>query len=134
MNKAYGENLTSVCRGKSRNKFVEKESSGIKKLAKSKFDIKYSCIHLKICRIYAIQYLRTYREVEIQQSILEIVMPMYEQAKVEEQKSMPTIMLMDKAIAPQLKYSPKRSVIIFGTFISCFIHICAICFLGRKSR
>ena len=55
----------------------------------------------------AMQYLRTYREVEIQQSILEIVMPMYEQAKVEEQKSIPTIMVMDKAVSPELKYSPK---------------------------
>lgn len=62
----------------------------------------------------AIQYLRTFREVEIQQSILEIIMPMYEQAKVEEQKSVPTIMLMDKAVAPQLKYSPKRAVMILG--------------------
>ncbi|OGU78802.1 MAG: hypothetical protein A2W11_09465 [Ignavibacteria bacterium RBG_16_35_7] len=62
----------------------------------------------------AMQYLRTYREVEIQQSILEIIMPMYEQAKVEEQKSIPTIMLMDKAVAPELKYSPRRSIIILG--------------------
>lgn len=62
----------------------------------------------------AIQYMRSYREVQIQQSILEIVMPMYEQAKVEEQKSMPTIMLMDKAVAPELKYSPRRSIIILG--------------------
>jgi uncharacterized protein involved in exopolysaccharide biosynthesis len=62
----------------------------------------------------AIQYLRTFREVEIQQSILEIIMPMYEQSKVEEQKSIPTIMLMDKAVAPELKYSPRRSIIILG--------------------
>ncbi len=62
----------------------------------------------------AMQYLRTYREVEIQQSILEIVLPMYEQAKVEEQKSIPTIMLIDKATVPEIKYSPKRSVIVIG--------------------
>ncbi len=41
-------------------------------------------------------------------------MPMYEQAKVEEQKSIPTIMVIDKAVPPELKYSPKRSVIILG--------------------
>lgn len=65
----------------------------------------------------AINYLRNYREVEIQQSILEIVMPMYEQAKVEEQKSIPTIMLIDKAVPPQLKYSPKRATIILGLLL-----------------
>lgn len=65
----------------------------------------------------AIEYLRTFREVEIQQSILEIVMPMYEQAKVEEQKSMPTVMIIDNAVPPQLKYSPKRSFIVLGMLL-----------------
>lgn len=70
----------------------------------------------------AIQYLRAYREVEIQQSILEIVMPMYEQAKVEEQKSIPTMLFVDKAIPPQLKYRPQRSFIIIGFFaLSLFL-------------
>jgi len=81
----------------------------------------------------AIQYLRTFREVEIQQSILEIVLPMYEQAKVEEQKSMPTIMLMDKAVPPELKYSPKRAIIIVGIFLlSVFIFIPMI-FIGERA-
>lgn len=82
----------------------------------------------------AIQYLRTYREVEIQQSILEIVMPMYEQAKVEEQKSMPTIMLMDKATIPQIKHSPKRSVIILGVLFLVFFILVPFIFWGEKSR
>jgi capsule polysaccharide export protein KpsE/RkpR len=81
----------------------------------------------------AIQYLRTYREVEIQQSILEIVMPMYEQAKVEEQKSMPTIMLMDKAIAPELKHSPKRSVIILGVLFLLLLFLIPFIFWGEKA-
>ena len=81
----------------------------------------------------AIQYLRTYREVEIQQSILEIVMPMYEQAKVEEQKSMPTIMLMDKAIAPELKHSPKRSVIILGVVLLFFLFLLPVTFWAENA-
>ena len=81
----------------------------------------------------AVQYLRTFREVEIQQSILEIVMPMYEQAKVEEQKSIPTIMLIDKAIPPQLKYSPKRATIVIGIlFLFTFLFIPFI-FIGEKA-
>jgi len=81
----------------------------------------------------AIQYLRTFREVEIQQSILEIVMPMYEQAKVEEQKSMPTIMLMDEAVAPELKYSPKRSVIILGVLFLVLFFLMPFIFWGEKA-
>lgn len=81
----------------------------------------------------AIQYLRAYREVEIQQSILEIVMPMYEQAKVEEQKSVPTIMLIDKAATPELKYSPKRSVYILGIFFLSIFLLVPLVYVGEKS-
>jgi uncharacterized protein involved in exopolysaccharide biosynthesis len=80
----------------------------------------------------SIKYLRYYREVEIQQSILEVILPLYEQAKVEEQKSIPTIMILDKAVPPQLKYSPKRATIIIGiTFLFAFILIPFV-FVGEK--
>jgi capsule polysaccharide export protein KpsE/RkpR len=70
----------------------------------------------------AIQYLRAFREVEIQQTIMEFVLPMYEQAKVEEQKSIPTLLIIDKAVPPDLKYSPKRAAIVLGLlFLSSFI-------------
>lgn len=69
----------------------------------------------------AIKYLRTYRDVQIQQSILEFVLPMYEQSKVEEQKSTPTILVIDEAVPPQLKYRPKRSLIILGPSLLMFL-------------
>jgi tyrosine-protein kinase Etk/Wzc len=72
----------------------------------------------------AIQYLRVFREVEIQQTIMEFVLPMYEQAKVEEQKSIPTLLIIDKAVPPDLKYSPKRAAIVLGLlFLFSFILI-----------
>jgi len=81
----------------------------------------------------AIEYLRNYREVEIQQSILEIVMPMYEQAKVEEQKSMPTVMVIDKAFPPQLKDSPKRSAIIIGILFLFSFFFIPFVFVAEKA-
>jgi tyrosine-protein kinase Etk/Wzc len=81
----------------------------------------------------AIQYLRTFREVEIQQSILEIVLPMYEQAKVEEQKSIPSVMVIDKAVPPQLKYSPKRAVIIIGSFLLVLFILIPFVFMSEKA-
>jgi tyrosine-protein kinase Etk/Wzc len=72
----------------------------------------------------AVQYLRVFREVEIQQTILEFVLPMYEQAKVEEQKSIPTLLVIDRAVPPDLKYSPKRAAIVVGLlFLFSFILI-----------
>ena len=81
----------------------------------------------------AIQYLRSYREVEIQQSILEIVMPMYEQAKVEEQKSMPTIFWLDKAVTPQLKDSPKRALIVLIVAFLGFFMLITVIFVGERN-
>jgi uncharacterized protein involved in exopolysaccharide biosynthesis len=81
----------------------------------------------------SIKYLRNYREIEIQQSILEIVMPMYEQAKVEEQKSIPTVLMIDKAVPPQLKYSPKKAVIIVGLTILLLFIMVPFIFLAEKA-
>jgi uncharacterized protein involved in exopolysaccharide biosynthesis len=81
----------------------------------------------------AIQYLRAYSKVKIQQEILEIVMPMYEQAKVEEQKSIPTVLVIDKAVPPELKESPKRAVIILGFFFLFAFFLIPIVFVGEKA-
>lgn len=59
-------------------------------------------------------------------------MPMYEQAKVEEQKSIPTILLIDEAVPPQLKYSPKRAVIILGFLFLCLFFLLPTVFWGEK--
>ncbi len=81
----------------------------------------------------AISYLRIFREVEIQQAILEFVMPMYEQAKVEEQKSVPTVMVIDKAVPPQLKDSPKRSIIVIGIFLLALCLHIPFVYLGERA-
>ena len=71
-----------------------------------------------------IQYYRIYREIEIQSKIMEFVLPMYEQAKVEEQKSIPSLLVVDKAVPPQLKHSPKKAfIILLFFFFGLFIHI-----------
>ncbi len=55
---------------------------------------------------------RLYREVAIQQKILEYVLPLLEQAKVDEQKTVPVILVLDKAVPPEFKDRPKRSLIV----------------------
>jgi uncharacterized protein involved in exopolysaccharide biosynthesis len=81
----------------------------------------------------AIQYLRAYREVELQQTIMEFVLPMYEQAKVEEQKSIPTLLVVDKAIPPELKYKPKRAAIVIGLFFLATFLLIPFVFWGEKA-
>ncbi len=81
----------------------------------------------------AISYLRIFREVEIQQAILEFVMPMYEQAKVEEQKSVPTVMVIDNAVPPQLKDGPKRTIIVIGIFLFALFLLIPFVFVGEQA-
>ncbi|MCX6149587.1 MAG: Wzz/FepE/Etk N-terminal domain-containing protein [Ignavibacteriales bacterium] len=79
------------------------------------------------------QYLRHFREVEIQSKILEVILPLYEQAKVEEQKSVPTIIRLDKAVPPQLKDSPKKGFIIISISFLGLFFFALVVFKGESS-
>jgi len=61
-----------------------------------------------------IESIRLYRDVVIQQKILEILLPLYEQAKVDEQKDVPVLLVLDGAVVAETKAAPKRSLIVFG--------------------
>ena len=56
--------------------------------------------------------LRLFRNVVIQQRIVEYLIPLYEQAKVDEQKDVPVILVLDKAVPPEKKAKPKRLMIV----------------------
>lgn len=78
------------------------------------------------------QYMRNFREVEIQSKILEVVLPFYEQAKFEEQKSIPPVQVLDKAVPAQLKYSPKRSFIILTITLIAFFAFIPFIYIGES--
>lgn len=63
-----------------------------------------------------LKYVRLYREMEIQNKILEFIYPMYEQAKIDEKKNTPTLIVVDEAVPAQLKYAPKKAVVIMFFF------------------
>jgi tyrosine-protein kinase Etk/Wzc len=67
--------------------------------------------------------LRLYREVIIQQKILEFIVPLFEQSKVDEQKDVPVILILDKAVAAERKTKPKRTLIVLITTLTCFITV-----------
>ena len=81
----------------------------------------------------SLSYLRLYRDIEIQTKIMEFVLPMYEQAKVEEQKSIPSLVVIDQAVPPQLKYSPKKAFIILLFFFFGLFTLIPIIFVADKS-
>jgi tyrosine-protein kinase Etk/Wzc len=53
------------------------------------------------------EYIRRYREVEIQYKILQFLTPLYEQAKVEERRQTPSVVVLDRAGPAERKSKPK---------------------------
>ncbi len=67
----------------------------------------------------AISYLRLQREVEIQSKIITFMLPVFEQAKIEEKRETPTIIVLDKPYVAERKTKPKRlTMILFSTFLA----------------
>ncbi|HSP89240.1 MAG TPA: Wzz/FepE/Etk N-terminal domain-containing protein [Ignavibacteriaceae bacterium] len=64
------------------------------------------------------KYLKIFKDLEIQYKILEFVQPMYEQAKVEEVRNTPSVLILDKAGAPELKARPRGSIYFLISFLS----------------
>jgi uncharacterized protein involved in exopolysaccharide biosynthesis len=60
------------------------------------------------------EYLRRYRDVEIQYKILQFLTPLYEQAKVEEKKNTPSVIILDRAAPAERKARPKRLLVMLG--------------------
>ena len=59
-----------------------------------------------------LKYIRRYREVSLQQKILEFLLPQYEQAKIQEAKDTPTVQVLDKAVTPVKRKKPKRTIMV----------------------
>ncbi len=79
-----------------------------------------------------LKYIRLYRDLEIQNKTLQFVYPIVEQARIDEQKNMPTLLVIDKAFVPGKKYSPRRSLIVIGVGFFAFWIVIGIIFRGEK--
>jgi len=81
----------------------------------------------------SMDYMHYYREIELQGKIMEFILPMYEQAKIEEQKHIPTVVVIDPAVPAELKDSPKRMFIILGVISLIGIILLIMVFQGDKA-
>ncbi|HAY32722.1 MAG TPA: GNVR domain-containing protein [Ignavibacteria bacterium] len=68
-----------------------------------------------------LNFIRLKRNVEIQNKILSVLLPLYEQAKIEEKKEIPTILVLDQPFIPDEKAKPKRIITIMAVMIIGFI-------------
>jgi uncharacterized protein involved in exopolysaccharide biosynthesis len=73
------------------------------------------------------EYIRRYREVEIQYKILQFITPLYEQAKVEERRQTPSVLVLDKAIPAERKSKPKVALYsLLALFSSLLVAIAGV--------
>ena len=75
------------------------------------------------------EFARLYRDVEIQNTMLATITPMYEQAKMDEQKDIPVMQIIDRGDVAEKKAYPPRSLfaglIAFGVvmMVCCYVLI-----------
>ncbi|MBI9070466.1 MAG: hypothetical protein JEY94_02645 [Melioribacteraceae bacterium] len=75
----------------------------------------------------ALDYYRYLRDVEINNAILQFMLPLYEQSRLEEQKDIPVLQIIDNAKPPAKKSFPSRTILTLlvgmSTFFIVFIFI-----------
>lgn len=66
-----------------------------------------------------VKYIRLFRDVTLQEKLLEFLLPQYEQAKIQEARDTPTVQVLDPAVKPERKSKPKRMLIVlFAGFMT----------------
>ncbi len=68
-------------------------------------------------------FIRLQRNVEIQNKLLTFIIPLYEQAKIEEKKEMPSVLILDHPVVPELKKKPKRIITILLSMLITFVFL-----------
>jgi uncharacterized protein involved in exopolysaccharide biosynthesis len=72
----------------------------------------------------SLKYLESLRNMKFEESIYQVLVKQYEIAKLDEAKNAPLIQIMDKAILPEKKSKPKRSlIVILSTLLAFFLGV-----------
>ena len=67
-----------------------------------------------------IRYTQLTTDVALQERIAELLTGLYEEARIKEQKDTPTIAVLETAYPPEIKYRPRR-VLIVGLTFACSV-------------
>ncbi|HED05427.1 MAG TPA: hypothetical protein ENI61_01935 [Ignavibacteria bacterium] len=130
LKRTYGERNPLVQKAEISVEEIQKKINTLKNgTGISKSDIKL-LIPFKQAPELGNKYLKIYRDIEIQYKILEFVQPLYEQAKVEEVRNTPSVLVLDKAFPADRKSKPRGSLYALIAFVSALIvGYCIVFFL-----
>ena len=79
-------------------------------------------------------YFRLYRDFMVQQKIFEVLTPLYEQARIEEKKDTPTLLVLEPANIPERPLRPKRVVIVLILTVLGFLAAWGVAFAQERIR
>lgn len=101
---------------------IKLQQEKINALEKRLFNVQNSTdgsskLQLKGSPDIALKFVRLKRKVEIQNKILSVLLPLYEQSKIEEKREIPTILVLDQPFVPDEKTKPKRIITILAVMI-----------------
>ncbi len=121
-----GENSSKISDLKFQKAEVEKKYNQLINGNSSLDDPYDSFLSVKELPELFIEYLRRYREVVVQEEIYKVLYPQYEQQKLNFEEVNSGLRVIDPALVPTYKDSPKRAYIIiaaflFGLFLSLII-------------
>ncbi len=81
------------------------------------------------------EYMRKLRDLKFNETLYELLTKQYEAAKLDEARDAAVIQVVDKAIPPEKRVKPKRSLmVIIATFTGFFLSIFAAFFMEYKER
>jgi uncharacterized protein involved in exopolysaccharide biosynthesis len=81
-----------------------------------------------------LEYLRKIRDVKYYETISELIAKQYEMAKLDEARQGAVIQVVDLAVPPDQKSSPKRSLIVIVVVLFSFFFACGWCFIAEAVR
>ncbi len=117
--KIYGKDAPELRKISIEVKLFENQFNKLKEDGQSNsIFIPYKTIPAKVMGYY-----RYFRKVEVNQSILKFILPLYEQAKIEEQKKTPILQVIDKAIPEKVKSFPPRTILTLLVGFGCFVFL-----------
>ncbi len=126
--KIYGENSPQAINAKVIATQLEEK---LRKMEKGE-DSDNTLLSLNKLPQNAVNYIRYFRDVEIYNNMLKFVLPLYEQAKFQEQKDVPILQVIDVAIPPAKRSFPKRTIL--SLLISITVMLIVFIFILLKEN
>lgn len=119
LKKMYGENSSNVQSAQIAHDVLRNKVKKIKNGSDSGSVI----MSLSTMPKTSLDFYRHYRNVRIYNEMLSYILPMFEQAKFEEQKNIPILQIIDNAIPPERKAYPSRTfmAIVVTTILMLFV-------------